>query len=333
MDGNAENLKLATDGAFICGVNRLILHTCPLQPWNDDVKPGVTMGRWGTHFGRNQTWAECGKPWFDYMARCQALLQWGEPSERTLDIPGGVKQIARTDRTRTLFFVVAGSNAVTRLDLPRGKWFDPVSGRMCGVPSRLAPRQSGFYEEDAAAPGTENVRRVRLALTAFEPAIGDRSKSPDSAVRYFSGTLTYRTTFDRPHGAVRLALQVMTFEQVVTVRLNGVVAGIIWCAPWNLELPSVAMKEHCNLLELDVTNSWRNRLIGDEQEPADCTFEKAPMTGGSFLSCYPDWFGKGLVARPSKRRKCFTTWNYFTKDSPLMSCGLLEAPVLLWELN
>ena len=328
-----ENLKPATDDAFLCGVNRLILHTCPLQPWGDDVKPGVTMGRWGTHFGRNQTWAECGKAWFDYVARCQALLQWGEPSKQRLDVPKGVKQIARTDGARTLFFVVAGADGVARLELSRGWWFDPVSGQKTGVPSRLAPRQSGFYERDPAALESVEACRGRRELEVFEPSLGDRSKSADPTVRYFSGTLTYRTTFDRPADAARLALQVKTFEQVVAVRLNGRDVGTIWCAPWEIELPTAEVKASGNVLELDVTNSWRNRLIGDEQEPADCMFTQAPMVGGAFLERYPDWFREGLAARPSKGRQCFVTWNYFTKDSPLTPSGLIEPPVLLWNGN
>jgi len=32
--------------------------------------------------------------------------------------------------------------------------------------------------------------------------------------------------------------------------------------------------------------------------------------------------------RPSKGRFCFSTWNYFTKDSPLIPSGLL-GPVTL----
>ena len=328
-----ENLKPSTDDAFLCGVNRLILHTCPLQPWSDEVKPGVTMGRWGTHFGRNQTWAESGKAWFDYVARCQALLQWGEPSNQRLDVPKGVKQIARTDGTRTLFFVVAGADGVARLGLPRGWWFDSVSGQKTAVPSCLAPRQSGFYERDFSAPETVEVGHSRRTLEVFEPSLGDRSKSADPAVRYFSGTLTYRTTFDKPPAADRLMLQVKTFEQVVTVRLNGTVVGTIWCAPWEIELPTAALEACGNRLELDVTNSWRNRLIGDEQEPADCVFTQAPMVGGAFLERYPDWFREGLAARPSKGRQCFVTWNYFTKDSPLTPSGLIEPPVLLWDGN
>lgn len=71
-------LKACGDIQFLRGINRFTLHTCPLQPWGDRVKPGATMGRWGTHFGRNQTWAKDGKAWFSYLARCQSLLQWGQ---------------------------------------------------------------------------------------------------------------------------------------------------------------------------------------------------------------------------------------------------------------
>src|SRR5215217_226809 len=43
---------------------------------------------------------------------------------------------------------------------------------------------------------------------------------------------------------------------------------------------------------------------------------------GHFLKEFPDWFLKNQP-RPSKGRYCFTTWNYFSKDSPLVSSGLI----------
>ena len=71
-------LKLSTDGAFSSGVNRLILHHWVHQPFDDKYQPGMGMGWWGTHFSRYQTWAQSGKAYFDYITRCQALLQYGE---------------------------------------------------------------------------------------------------------------------------------------------------------------------------------------------------------------------------------------------------------------
>ena len=85
-----------------------------------------------------------------------------------------------------------------------------------------------------------------------------------------------------------------------------------------------------------MTNTWANRLIGDEQEPADAEWGKFQSYHaglpdqsevGRPLVAYPDWFVKGQP-RPSQGRKAFATWNYFTKDSPLLPAGLL-CPVVL----
>ena len=71
-------LKPSADAAICSGVNQFYLHEWTLQPFGDNIKPGLTAGWWGTHFGRNQTWFVQGKAWFDYLARCAAVLQHGE---------------------------------------------------------------------------------------------------------------------------------------------------------------------------------------------------------------------------------------------------------------
>ena len=42
-----------------------------------DRKPGMTVGPWGTHYERTNTWWEQSRAWHAYLARCQALLQMG----------------------------------------------------------------------------------------------------------------------------------------------------------------------------------------------------------------------------------------------------------------
>jgi hypothetical protein len=37
----------------------------------------MTMGQWGFHFERTETWWNQGKPWIDYISHCQFLLQQG----------------------------------------------------------------------------------------------------------------------------------------------------------------------------------------------------------------------------------------------------------------
>ncbi|MFN5422487.1 MAG: glycosyl hydrolase [bacterium] len=70
-------LKTTANRAFSAGINRLILHTWVHQPFDDKYQPGMSMGWWGTHFGRHQTWVKPGKAFFAYLSRSQALLQYG----------------------------------------------------------------------------------------------------------------------------------------------------------------------------------------------------------------------------------------------------------------
>jgi hypothetical protein len=83
-----------------------------------------------------------------------------------------------------------------------------------------------------------------------------------------------------------------------------------------------------NLLEIDVTNNWANRLIGDERFEPDFKWgeDRGPSLGRA-MEAFPDWFVKG-EPRPSKDRKTFVIWSYFREDSPLQPAGLL-GPVTL----
>ena len=71
------SLKAVGDLAFCDGVNRYIFHRYAHQPWLDKF-PGMTMGPYGLHFERTQTWWEPGAAWLRYIARCQFLLQSGQ---------------------------------------------------------------------------------------------------------------------------------------------------------------------------------------------------------------------------------------------------------------
>jgi len=69
-------MKALGDRVFSLGVNRYIFHRYAHQPWLD-LKPGMTMGPWGTNLERTITWWEQGSAWMQYIARCQYLLQSG----------------------------------------------------------------------------------------------------------------------------------------------------------------------------------------------------------------------------------------------------------------
>ena len=70
------SLKALGDLMYCQGLNRYIFHRYAMQPWNNRF-PGMTMGPWGFHFERTETWWKQGKAWIDYISHCQYLLQQG----------------------------------------------------------------------------------------------------------------------------------------------------------------------------------------------------------------------------------------------------------------
>lgn len=152
----------------------------------------------------------------------------------------------------------------------------------------------------------------------------DWTAHSNSGIRYYSGSVQYTKAFDSPSPlpGKRIYLDLGAVGHIAEVTLNAESLGVIWTAPWRVEITG-AVKPGKNDLEITVTNVWANRLIGDEQHPPDITWQigEPKFKSGYFLREFPDWFLKG-EARPSKDRLTFTTWNYFDKNSRLEPSGL-----------
>lgn len=71
------DLKKRGDWAFAQGVNSNLLHVYISQP-NDSPRPGINAW-FGTEFNRKNTWFSTAKPYFDYLRRCNFMLQQGRP--------------------------------------------------------------------------------------------------------------------------------------------------------------------------------------------------------------------------------------------------------------
>jgi hypothetical protein len=374
------SLKAVGDGAFCAGINRFVLHGVIHQPWDDRYRPGNSMGQWGTHFGRLQTWWEPGKAWVAYLQRCQALLQLGGAAPKNFSVESGlaVNGIHRHGETADVWFLAnpgpGGGVARCRFKVTgkQPELWDPVTGAMRDLPDfadangetaltlEFAPAQSWFVVfGKAAAKRTSGAVNFPVLKpmgeiagpweVSFDPKWGgpkvpvkfdtltDWTRNSDPGIKYYSGTAIYRKTFDLDAEQLKTANQnskiFLAFgavNQLARVRLNGNDLGVVWCAPWRVAIPVGALKPKDNQLEIEVTNTWANRLIGDEQEPADCEWLPGFQNGGCYLKKFPDWFVKG-EARPSKGRYCFVTWNYFTKDSPLTPSGLAGPVTLVVE--
>ena len=367
-------LKPIGDAAFCAGVNRMSLHHFVQQPWDDRYKPGNTMGQWGIHFGRYQTWWKPGKAWITYLWRCQALLQSGtfagDSFQKSVVIksatPGlELKSIHRRTGNADLFFVanLAWVDGSAVLEFPvvgrQPELWDPVRGSirmlhnfaelngLTHIPVNFAATESAFivFRKPISMQNrqTENSPVLKELIdvdgpwnVSFDPAWGgpaevafgslqDWTQHPEKGIRYYSGTARYRKS-------VRIAeiaqvqnvyLDLGTVHHLADITLNGKNLGVVWTAPWRIEITEALVPGE-NRLEIACTNVWANRLIGDEQEPPDMLWEKADpiMNGGYYLREFPEWFLKNDV-RPSKGRYAFTTWNYFTRDSKLQPSGLL----------
>ncbi|NOX53749.1 MAG: hypothetical protein GXP27_04805, partial [Planctomycetes bacterium] len=99
--GHPGNIKDLGDWAFCEGINRFVFHRYALQPWRDR-RPGMSMGPWGLHYERTQTWWELSKAWHEYLARCQFLLQQGRfVADICLLTPEGAPQSLRGQRAFT----------------------------------------------------------------------------------------------------------------------------------------------------------------------------------------------------------------------------------------
>jgi hypothetical protein len=81
--------------------------------------------------------------------------------------------------------------------------------------------------------------------------------------RYFSGTAKYRARFEARAGEVELDLG--DVREIARVRLDGLDLGTLWKKPFRV---TAAVREGSNELEIEVTNFWPNRLIGDQRLPA-----------------------------------------------------------------
>jgi hypothetical protein len=101
------------------------------------------------------------------------------------------------------------------------------------------------------------------------------TERPEDGIKYYSGTATYRKSFDLPPALrgshARVALDLGAVKYVAQVRLNGKDLGPLWTKPFRVDITD-AVKPSGNVLEIDVANLWPNRIIGDARLPPDRRF-------------------------------------------------------------
>ncbi|HCC86012.1 MAG: Uncharacterized protein XD92_0393 [Proteiniphilum acetatigenes] len=107
-------------------------------------------------------------------------------------------------------------------------------------------------------------------------------------IKYYSGIATYKKTFNiekLENKAYYIDLGVV--HDITRVKLNGKDIGVVWCAPWRIDV-SEALRDGENQLEIEVANRWINRLLGDRQKPdanaRTVKFENGLMGGKEYTT-------------------------------------------------
>lgn len=160
------------------------------------------------------------------------------------------------------------------------------------VPLEFAPRQSYFivFRRKATTTVTNPINFVRKKTigeisgawtVGFDKKWGapesvvfdkleDWTKRPEAGIRYYSGTARYRKIFNAPGFNKKKAvyLNLGEFNSLAEVKLNGQALGLVWAEPHLVEI-SKFLKRKNNVLEIEITNTWNNRLVGDAALPVE----------------------------------------------------------------
>jgi len=148
----------------------------------------------------------------------------------------------------------------------------------------------------------------------------DWTASDNYDIKHFSGTAVYVKDFEFNALGKQVFLDLGTVNVIAEVKLNGKNLGILWKQPFKIEITD-AVKTGTNHLEIEVTNTWANRLIGDEKYPDDRVWKKNPKKSWEDHVIIPQWLTEGKQ-RPATERKTFATWSWYTADSPLLPAGM-----------
>jgi hypothetical protein len=137
--------------------------------------------------------------------------------------------------------------------------------------------------------------------SAVFPELVPWDKHDNPGIKHFSGTATYRKAIRLSSQQARrpVRLQLGEVKYVARVRLNGKDLGVVWTSPWSVDL-SGAVQSGENTLEIDVTNLWPNRLIGDAGLPESQRLTKTNIKLEAVRSVKPfEGYGANDALLPS----------------------------------
>lgn len=168
--------------------------------------------------------------------------------------------------------------------------------------SYTKPAVSATSAAAISAPWTVRFQADRGApASATFNQLASWTENSDAGIKYFSGTATYENAFELPrlNKASRYVIDLGDVKNIAAVTVNGKSLGTVWKKPFRIDITD-ALKPGKNTVQVQVTNLWVNRLIGDAQSEV-------------------------------KTKITFTTMPFYQANSPLLPSGLLGPVQILAE--
>jgi len=100
----------------------------------------------------------------------------------------------------------------------------------------------------------------------------------DTGLKYYSGTAIYSNTFTWHEDNKKTAiLKLDSIYNIASIKVNDIDCGTLWARPYELDI-SKQIQPGVNKIEIAVSNTWHNRLIGDQSLSAEkrVTWTTAP---------------------------------------------------------
>lgn len=274
------SIKALGDKAFCEGVNRFVFHRYAMQPW-PDRRPGGTMGPWGLHYERTQTWWELSQAWHRYLARCQFLLREGLFAAdicylRPEVAPQGYSAPPCPEGYD--FDVCSAEALIQRMSVRNGRLVMPdgMSYRVLVLPNaeamtlKLQRKIKELTDAGATVIGTPPVRTPGLRNYTRRGETKEKTRSEKMHWIWFNegnpahsaspGKRYFRRTFDvAANRKIESAEITMTADNAFELWVNGKRAGAgdNWERTYSIDVASL-LKAGVNVLAVEATNATDN---------------------------------------------------------------------------
>jgi hypothetical protein len=186
--------------------------------------------------------------------------QWGGPASGSVGVSGVAPGFSPARAA------LKGGATLNSAALPAG------SGQ---VPGGATLNSAALPAGSGQVPGGATLKSGPYPASVEFAKLISWTERPEDGIKYYSGTATYRKSFDLPPALrgshARVALDLGAVKYVAQVRLNGKDLGPLWTKPFRVDITD-AVKPSGNVLEIDVANLWPNRIIGDARLPPDRRF-------------------------------------------------------------